>query len=147
VELAEYCSNDREEAIEDVLQASSKELEGKSNRDWFNALIPAEREQFSAASGDTTLAILGSAVFSTNHNCVACSSIGLLSGDREIDRKVDLINGELLETIRVLASRFVCGACWLDLNRDELIAVDLPPSFNHMNQVDPVEHFGIDPGD
>jgi len=140
-------------AIEDVLAASSKEIEGvakgkvKTNTAWFKGLPETERDELGAAAIEAAKTILGPHVFDKEHKCAACSSIGLLSGDRDVGRNVKLDDGNLIETITVMSARFCCGACRLDLNREELIAVGMSPTFTHERWVDPVEHFEVDPRD
>ena len=140
-------------AIEEVLEASTKQLEGvargkvKTNKNWFKCLPQTEQESLSEGSVGEAQGLVGKHGYTSEQKCVACSSPGLLFGGRELDRKVQLVDGDLTETVTMVSSRFVCGACRLDLNRDELIALELPPTFSEDRSVGPVEYFGVNPLD
>lgn len=140
-------------SIEEALAASSKEVEGiargkvKTFKSWFESQPEASQNELRHNSIEVAKKKISGVSFMSEIDCCACKSRGLIGGDREISRKVKLADDELTQVVTVDTSRFVCGACSIDLNREELISVGLPTTFVDERWVDPVEHFEVDPRD
>ncbi len=144
---------DAEEAAdsEKYLATSTQELAGRTKgklnikSEWFRSLDSTEQNERREVSVEKAREIAGSHTLHETQACPACCCSGILVGERDIGRKVKLVNDSLIEHVTVASSRFICGACRLDLNREELMAVGLLPTFSRGNLLDPVEHFGVDP--
>jgi len=91
-----------------------------------------------------------SAVMSTGHHvralkCPSCAGLGILGGS-PVGRSSALLddNGIFCE-IRIIPSLFSCKVCDLEIKGlDELIAAGMPHEFISRDDIDAVEHFGID---
>lgn len=141
------------EAIEEIISDTSKELEGradnkvKTNKDWFNGLSDDEKERLRADADNHVDTVVNAHRYSQACNCPACASSGVIAGDRVQNMKVSLEEGALIQTASVSTARYYCGTCKLDLNRAELSAVGLPASMIVKEEIDPIDHFGVDPRD
>mgnify|MGYP000117108446 CR=1 FL=1 len=151
--LSDFFTIEEVGAIEEVIERSSKELEGRSkakvetNEQWFQALGDDEQTTLAENSEDVSRSILGSSPYLFQTHCPSCGSKAIISGEHVLRTSVSLDDGSLIRRSTVASSRLYCGACRLDLSRDELISIGLSPTFEYAQELDPVDHFGVDPRD
>ncbi|MET4634916.1 hypothetical protein [Kaistia defluvii] len=94
-----------------------------------------------------------SAVMKSGHHilvtkCPACGSDGYLGG-RPVGVSAPILEeNEIFQEVRVVPEIFECKVCDLMIKGlDELMAAKFDHEFVSRQEVDPVEHFGIDPMD
>lgn len=91
-----------------------------------------------------------SAVMSSGHHvrtlkCPSCGGLGILGGS-PVGRSSALLDDDgIFNEIRIIPSVFSCKICNLEIKGlDELIAAKMPYEFISRDDIDAVEHFGID---
>ncbi|MCA3696454.1 hypothetical protein [Aquidulcibacter sp.] len=78
------------------------------------------------------------------HQCPSCSGLGALSGLPYGRSAPMLIDGDLVEEVRVIPVGFECKICELTVTGlDELLSAQFPHEFTSLQSVDVVDHFGI----
>ena len=149
--IDEFFTTEEVRDIEEGIKSSSKEIEErakekvKTHKKWFAGLAEDEREKLRSNAEEHSATELSGFRFSECASCPACASNGLIAGDRVLDTKVRLDEATINRTNVVSAARYYCGACKLDIGKEELVAVSLPGSMTVKEEIDPVDHFGIDP--
>ena len=91
-----------------------------------------------------------SAVMSSGHHvrslkCPSCGGLGIFGGS-PAGRSAALLDDDgIFREIRIIPSVFSCKICNLEIKGlDELIAAKMPYEFISRDDIDAVEHFGID---
>lgn len=80
-----------------------------------------------------------------SHNCPSCAGLGILGGAPVGRSSVLLDDDGIYQETRIVPSVFVCKICHLEIKGlDELIAARMPHEFVSRDEVDAIEHFGID---
>ncbi len=94
-----------------------------------------------------------SAVLTSGHHvkylkCPACASSGRLLA-APVGRSLAFLKGDLLvQEVRISPLQFSCKACQLEIKGlDELMAANFAHEYRSIDEVDPIEHFNIDPRD
>lgn len=79
------------------------------------------------------------------HKCPSCAGLGSLGG-APVGRSSMLLDDDgIYQETRIVPSLFSCKICGLEIKGlDELIAAKMPHEFVSRDEVDAVEHFGID---
>jgi hypothetical protein len=78
------------------------------------------------------------------YKCPSCSGTGVLMGHPYGRSAPMLIDGDLVEEVRVIPSGFECKICELIVTGlDELLSAQFPHEFTSLQSVDVVDHFGI----
>lgn len=79
------------------------------------------------------------------HKCPSCAGLGILGGAPVGRSSVLLDDDGIYQETRIVPSVFACKICDLEIKGlDELIAAKIPHEFVSRDEVDAVEHFGID---
>lgn len=94
-----------------------------------------------------------SAVLTSGHHvkflkCPACAAVGRLVAT-PVGRSSAFLRGEqLVQEVRVTPMQFSCKSCSLEIKGlDELMAAGFAHEYRSIDEVDPLEHFNIDPRD
>ncbi|KIN71154.1 hypothetical protein [Sulfitobacter guttiformis] len=79
------------------------------------------------------------------HKCPSCAGLGILGGAPVGRSSVLLDDDGIYQETRIVPSVFACKICNLEIKGlDELIAAKIPHEFVSRDEVDAVDHFGID---
>ncbi|WP_119273132.1 hypothetical protein [Taklimakanibacter deserti] len=152
-EVTDFFERDEAEELEDRLKNMNKEVEGRAkddlrkHREWFNSLSAKDQTDAREYAQKEIAALIRTEANYAKQGCPACGSEGVLLGEKILGIKVTIDGEMLIQKTSVASKKFICKACKLDLSREYLTAVQLPASFTVSTEVDPMEHFGIDPAD
>lgn len=140
LDTAQALSKDRKDRVRGLI---------KIHKDRFFALaLEVQEQQREAAKLNFSSAVLKSGHHIITHKCPACSTMGVLGG-RPIGSSAPILDGnEIYVEVRVSPELFECKCCDLKIKGlDELMSSGFDHEFISRNDLDPVEHFGIDPMD
>lgn len=163
VKLAKFAEQDIETLMgkADGRQAVETSLAlAKDRKDRVRQLIKIHKDRFygqtveeqAAQRSEAKLGFLSAVMKSGHHlvasKCPSCAADGILGG-RPVGTSGPILNdNEIFEETRVTPEIFECKCCDLKIKGlDELMAAGFDHEFVSRNEVDPVEHFGIDPMD
>lgn len=123
-------------------------------RDWirvhkdkfFSASPTEQQERREKAKVGFESAILISGHHVKKEKCPSCAELGLLVGV-PVGESTPILKGqEIIKEVRVSPTSFSCKCCDLNIKGlDELIAAKFPHEYYSIADIDPVEHFDIDP--
>jgi hypothetical protein len=137
---AQAITKDRSRRVQDLIRVCKER---------FFSLPDIEQQ----AKRDASKTVALSAVLVSGHHimylkCPACAQVGQLLA-APVGRSAPFLRGEeLIQEVRVAPFQFACKCCGLDIRGlDELMAAGFGHEYSSMDQVDPVDHFNIDPHD
>jgi hypothetical protein len=140
VETSAALAQDRKERVRSLI---------KIHKDRFYGLPKEQQDELrrnSKAGFQSALMKSGHHIHVTK--CPACGSDGYLGGRPVGVSSPILEENEIFEEVRVVPELFECKVCDLKIKGlDELMAAKFDHEFVSRQEVDPVEHFGIDPMD
>jgi hypothetical protein len=145
----------------DALQATkTAEAIVKDRKKRTKNLIEIAKERFFSLDEETkkgkkeeakigfSSAVLKNGQHIKSFKCPSCSSQGLLVGVPVGFSEPILKDSEIIREIRVIPSMFECKCCELKISGlDEVISAGFPHEFCTIDNIDPIEHFDIDPMD
>ncbi|WP_019675491.1 hypothetical protein [Arsukibacterium perlucidum] len=118
-------------------------------KDRFFSLTNEQQSQMRESSKTQVI----SAVLASGHHliyvkCPACAQTGQLVAT-PVGRSAPILRGdELVQEVRVIPMQFTCKCCNLDIKGlDELMAAGFSHEYRSFDDVDPLEHFNINPHD
>jgi hypothetical protein len=122
-----------------------------------NELIKIQKDRFFGQSDSERKRLFDehtpkflSAVMSSGHHvksmkCPSCGGLGILGGSPAGHSSALLDEDGIFHEVRIIPSVFSCKICSLEIKGlDELIAAQMPYEFITRDDIDAVEHFGID---
>lgn len=118
----------------------------KIQKDRFHRLSEAEQsERRQENTPGYSSATMKSGHHVTTHKCPSCAGLGILGGAPVGRSSVLLDDHGIYQETRIIPSVFACKICDLKITGlDELVAAKMPHEFVSRDEVDAVEHFGID---
>lgn len=136
-EMHAAMANDRSRGVRELI---------KVQKDRFFRLLEAEQTK----KREENTPSYASATMKTGHHvrahkCPSCAGLGILGGAPVGRSSVLLDDDGIYQETRIVPSVFACKICGLEIKGlDELIAAKMPHEFVSRDEVDAVEHFGID---
>lgn len=151
-ELTDFFNEDEVKELEDTLQKNIEEIKGRAD-----AKVKKHREEYESLNEDEKKTLFRESqekfrgTFNRHGNsydqeiCPACMNLGTLLGGRIESTKREIFgDNNFQETTTFASQRFICFPCGLDLNREELEAVNMPISFKRYYDVDPADFIDFD---
>lgn len=138
IEVSKAIARDRNSRIKDWINAHKHKFFGSSED---NQKECRERAKVSFESAVTT-----SGRHIKKEKCPSCANLGLLVGVPVGESSPILKGQEIIKEVRVSPISFTCKCCGLGISGlDELIAAGFSHEYYTIDDIDPVEHFDIDP--
>lgn len=115
---------------------------------FFSLTEEQQREMRESSKTPVISAVLASGHHLIYVKCPACAQTGQLVAT-PVGRSAPMLRGdELVQEVRVIPMLFTCKCCNLDIKGlDELMAAGFSHEYRSVDEVDPLEHFNIDPHD
>jgi hypothetical protein len=139
-QTADATTKDRTQRVKDLIRVC---------KDRFFSLPIEQQEKKRDALGTQAI----SAVLTSGHHvlylkCPACAQTGQLLA-APVGRSAAMLRGdELVQEVRIIPIQYNCKCCGLDIRGlDELMAAGFSHEYRSIDEVDPLEHFNIDPHD
>lgn len=139
-QTADATTKDRTKRVKGLIQVC---------KDRFFSLSPLEQQEKRDASQTQVV----SAVLTSGHHvlylkCPACAQTGQLLA-APVGRSAPMLRGEeLVQEVRITPMQYNCKCCGLEIRGlDELMAAGFSHEYRSVDEVDPLEHFNIDPHD
>ncbi|WP_109108758.1 hypothetical protein [Azospirillum sp. TSO35-2] len=139
-EVAKAISNDRNARVRDWIRI---------HKDRFFSLAPdLQKEKREKSKVNYETAVLASGRHVKVEKCPSCAELGLLMGVPVGESSPMLRGQEIVKEVRVSPISFVCKCCDLNIKGlDELMSAKFSHEYYALNEIDPIEHFSIDPMD
>ncbi len=137
---AQAISKDRSRRVQDLIRVCKERF------------FSLPHDEQAARRDESKTEVLSAVLVSGYHimylKCPACAQNGQLFA-APVGRSSPFLRGdELVQEVRVAPIQFNCKCCGLDIRGlDELMAAGFGHEYSSMDQVDPVDHFNIDPHD
>lgn len=138
IETARAIAKDRSKRVSDLIRICKER---------FFSLPEAEQEsKRNEAKTDAVSAVLTSGHHVKFLKCPACAASGRLIAN-PVGRSGAFLKGdELVQEVRITPMQFSCKCCGLEIKGlDELMAANFSHEYRSIDEVDPLEHFNIDP--
>jgi hypothetical protein len=138
--IANAMMKDRSKRVQDLIRICKER---------FFALSDSQQSELRANAQTEIMSV----VLKTGHHimyikCPACSQSGQLLAT-PVGRSAAFLRGsELVQEVRVIPFQYSCKCCELKISGlDELMAAGFSHEYCSIDEVDPLEHFNIDPHD
>lgn len=151
-EITDFFNEEEVKELEDTLQKNIEEIKGRAD-----TKVKKHREKYESLNGDEKKTLVRESqqkfrgTFNRHgnsydqKNCPACKNLGTLLGGRIENIKREIFgDNNFQETTTFASQRFICFPCGLDLNREELEAVNMPISFKRDYDVEPADFIDFD---
>ena len=136
--VAAAAAKDRKRRVTDLIRIHKERF--------FSLSEPAQKVERVASKIDFESAVLNSGHHLRKEKCPSCAEMGVIVGT-PVGRSAPILRGqEILEEVRISPSSFQCKCCKLEINGlDELISAGFDHEYRTLDELNPVEHLGIDP--
>lgn len=139
-QTADAMAKDRSKRVKDLIRVCKERF--------FSLPEEQQEEKRNASATQAVSAVLTSGHHVMYLKCPACAQIGQLFA-APVGRSAAFLRGdELVQEVRVIPMQFHCKCCSLEIRGlDELMAAGFSHEYCSIDDVDPVDHFNIDPHD
>ena len=130
-------SKDRSKRVNDLVKIQKDRFFGQSEEE--------RKRLFTEHTPKFLSAIMSSGHHVRSFKCPSCGGSGILGGGPAGRSSALLDDSGIFHEIRIIPSLFSCKICNLEIKGlDELIAAKMPYEFSSRDNIDALEHFGID---
>lgn len=139
-QTADALTKDRTKRVSDLIRVCKERF--------FSLPSSEQKEKRDLAEPQFVSAVLTSGHHILYQKCPACAQRGQVLA-APVGRSAAFLRGdELVQEVRVIPMQFTCKCCSLAISGlDELMAAGLSHEYCLINDIDPIEHFNIDPHD